>query len=66
MGRANSWNVELHIGQNIIHPLEVGEMGEGEEGRIKVADGSRAYQVRDQIFDIGEIPITILLKKGPR
>lgn len=63
MARASSWNAEIHIGSNsyVVYPLEIGEIGEGEEGRIKVADGDRAYQVRDQIFDIGEIPVTILM-----
>jgi hypothetical protein len=61
MARANSWNVEVEIDGQTIHPLELGELGEGEEGRIKVADGSRAYQVRDQIFDIGEIMMKILV-----
>lgn len=63
MARAVSWNWELHIDNNIIHPLEIGEFGEGEEGRIKVADGSRKYSIRDQIFDIGEIEVTILITK---
>lgn len=63
MARASSWNVEIILGSNgyTIYPAEIGEIGEGEEGRIKVADGDRAYQVRDQIFDIGEVPFTILL-----
>lgn len=63
MARATSYNVEVVFDGHTIYPLELGELGEGEEGRIKVADGSRAYQVRDQIFDIGEIPITILITK---
>jgi hypothetical protein len=63
MARAYSLNWELQIDGQIIHPLEIGEFGEGEEGRIKVADGSRKYSVRDQIFDIGEIPVTILMTR---
>jgi hypothetical protein len=63
MARAYSLNWELEIDGQIIHPLEIGEFGEGEEGRIKVADGSRKYSVRDQIFDIGEIPVTILMTR---
>lgn len=46
-----------------MHPLEISEFGEGEEGRIKVADGSRKYNIRDQIFDIGEFEVTILITK---
>lgn len=63
MARASSWNAEIILGSNnyTIYPSEVGEIGEGSEGRIKVADGDRAYQVRDQIFDIGEIEVTILM-----
>ena len=63
MARASSLNVEIVIDGKVIYPLEVSEIGEGEEGRIKVADGSRAYQVRDQIFDIGEVAVTILFTK---
>lgn len=63
MARALSLNWEYEVDGHIIHPLEIGEFGEGEEGRIKVADGSRKYSVRDQIFDIGEIPITILVTR---
>ena len=61
MARASSLNVEVVVNGYTIYPLELGEVGEGEEGRIDVADGGRKYKVRDQIFDIGEIPITILL-----
>lgn len=61
--RAVSWNWELVIDDNIINVLEISEFGEGEEGRIKVADGDRAYMIRDQIFDIGEIKIKILITK---
>jgi hypothetical protein len=65
MARAVSWNWELQFdGRTIgIEPLEIGEFGEGEEGRIEVADGSRKYKIRDQIFSVDEIPITILVKK---
>ena len=63
MARRNSWNVEVVIDKQAIHPLELGEIGEGAEGMIKVADCSRAYQVRDQIFDIGEVPLKILVTK---
>lgn len=61
--RAVSWNWELQIGKKTVHPLEVGEFGEGEEGRIEVADGDRKYKIRDQIFNIDEIPVTILIKR---
>ena len=63
MARASSLNAEIVIDGKTIYPLEIGEIGEGSEGRIEVADGSRKYRVRDQIFDIGEIPVTILYTK---
>jgi len=63
MARAQSLNVWIEIDGKKIYPLEVGEFSEGEEGRIKVADGERKYGVRDQIFDIGEVELTILLTK---
>lgn len=62
MARATSYNYEIQLADgSVIHPLMIGEFSEGEEGRIDVADGSRKYKVRDQIFDIGEVEITILL-----
>jgi len=66
MARAVSWNWNLEVtGPNggLIFPLEVGEFGPGEEGRIEVADGDRKYKIADQIMNIDEIPITILIKK---
>ena len=63
MARASSLNAEIVIDGKTIYPLEVSEIGEGEEGRIDVADGSRKYKVRDQIFDIGEVAVTILFTK---
>lgn len=63
MARAVSWNWELQVNNDVIHPLELGEFGEGEEGRIEVADGDRKYKIRDQIFNIDEIMVTILIKK---
>lgn len=63
MARAVSWNWELQIDDDVIHPLEIGEFGEGEEGRIEVADGDRKYKIRDQIFNIDEIMVKILIKK---
>ena len=63
MARATSYNAEIVIDGQTIYPLEISELGEGEEGRIDVADGSRKYKVRDQIFDIGEVAVTILLTK---
>ena len=63
MARATSLNVELVVDGKYIFPLELGEVGEGEESRIDVADGGRKYKVRDQIFDIGEVPVTILLTR---
>lgn len=61
--RAVSWNWELQVNDAVVHPLEIGEFGEGEEGRIEVADGDRKYKIRDQIFNVDEIPVTILIKK---
>jgi hypothetical protein len=63
MSRAVSYNWEIDIDGQIIHPAEIGEFGEGEEGRIEVADGDRKYKIRDQIFNIDEIEVTILLRK---
>lgn len=64
MARATSFNYEIEMADGrVIHPLKIAEFSEGEEGRIDVADGSRKYKVRDQIFDIGEIEITILVTK---
>lgn len=63
MARASSLNAEIVIDGKTIYPLEISEIGEGEEGRIDVADGSRKYKVRDQIFDIGEVAVTILFTK---
>jgi len=61
--RAQSWNAELKIDSDTIFPQSVGEMSEGgEEGRLDVVDGDRKYKIGDQIFDIGEIPISILVK----
>jgi hypothetical protein len=61
--RAVSWNWELKVDDQTIHPLEIAEFGEGEEGRIEVADGDRKYKIRDQIFNIDEIEVRILITK---
>ena len=69
MARAVSWNWELHFDNahtSVIYPTSVGEFGEGEEGRIDVADGDRKYKIRDQIYAINEIEITILIKNDRR
>ena len=63
MARAVSYNWEIVVDDQTIHPVEIGEFGEGEEGRIEVADGDRKYKIRDQIFNIDEIETTILLRK---
>jgi hypothetical protein len=63
MARAVSWNWKIVVDGKDVHPLELGEFGEGEEGRIEVADGDRKYKIRDQIFNIDEIEVTILIKK---
>jgi hypothetical protein len=67
--RAVSWNWELHMGSTPdlwIYPSTVGEFSEGEEGRLSVADGDRKYKIRDQIYEVDEIPISILLRKDRR
>ena len=62
MSRITSYNLALLFDDGfLIHPKTIGEFGEGEEGRIDVADGSRKYKVRDQIFDIGEIELEIYI-----
>jgi len=63
MARAVSWNWELQIDDDVVHPFELGEFGEGEEGRIEVADGDRKYKIRDQIYNIDELMVKILIKK---
>lgn len=63
MARAVSYNWSIMVDDQEIHPVEIGEFGEGEEGRIEVADGDRKYKIRDQIFNIDEIEVTILLRK---
>ena len=63
MARATSYNYEIEVNGQTIQPLKIGGFSEGEEGRIEVADGSRKYRVRNQIFDIGEIEVEILMTK---
>ena len=63
MARAVSYNWSIEVDGVEIHPVEIGEFGEGEEGRIEVADGDRKYKIRDQIFNIDEIEVTILVRK---
>ena len=69
MARAQSYNYEIQLSadpSDWIFPASIGEFSEGEEGRIKIADGDRAYQIRDQIYDIGEIEIVIYIKDDKR
>lgn len=63
MGRAISLNWEIDIDGKTIYPKSIGEFSPGEEGRIDVADGDRKYKIRNQIREIGEVQVTILLKK---
>lgn len=66
MARVISYNWHLEIpapNGGTIHPVEIGEFGPGEEGRIEVADGTRKYKIADQIFSVDEIPVTINMKK---
>ena len=61
--RAQSWNWELVIDGETVNIQTLGELSEGgEEGRIEVVDGSRKYRIGDQIFDIGEIATSVLIK----
>jgi hypothetical protein len=62
MARAQSYNWEIEIGGSPIYPLSISEFSEGEEGRIEVADGSRKYKIRDNIFTVDEVEVKILLK----
>lgn len=66
MSRALSLNWELDIDGNTIEPLSLGEIGEGDEGRVETADGGVKYKVRDQIFVVDEIELMILIKKDKR
>jgi len=61
---ANSWNIEVDMPSgHTLKPLTFGEFGEGEEGRIDVADGEKKYKVRDQILSVDEVMMTILIKR---
>lgn len=69
MARPVSWNWELQLSadpNDWIYAASIGEVGEGEEGRIKVNDGDRSYQIRDQIYDIGEVEVVIYIKEDKR
>lgn len=63
MSRMVSWNYHLEVNGFEIHPRTLGEFGEGDEGRVDAADGTRKYKVRDNIWDIGEIEVTIYLRE---
>ncbi|TGN20786.1 hypothetical protein [Leptospira idonii] len=60
--RAQSWNAELKIDADTVYVQNISEVSEGEEGRIDVVDGDRKYKIGDQIFDVGEITATVLMK----
>lgn len=62
--RAQSWNWELDLGGGeIVFIQTLGEISEGgQEGRIEVVDGSKKYRIGDQIYDIGEIETSVLIK----
>ncbi len=63
MARTQSLNYHLELDDGrIIEPRSLSEFGEGDEGRIEVADGARKYRTRDNIFDIGEIKTEIYLR----
>ena len=69
MARATSYNWEIQLSadpNDWVFPASIGEFGPGEEGRIKVSDGDRSYQIRDQIYDIGEIEVVIYIKEDKR
>lgn len=60
-GRATSYNVEIQVGNDTVHPMTFGEFSEGDEGRIEVSDGDVKYKIRDQIFAIEEVEIGIYI-----
>ena len=62
MSRMMSLNYHLEIGSQKVYVRTISEFGDGEEGRIEAADGSRKYRIRDNIWDIGEIEVTIYLR----
>lgn len=62
MSRAHSYNWELQFDGKTIYPESIGEIGEGTEGLIEVADGNRKYKIRDQIMAQGEVECVILIK----
>ena len=69
MARSVSYNWEIQLSADSstwIYPASIGEFSEGEEGRIKVADGDRSYSIRDQIYAIDEIEVVIYLKEDKR
>lgn len=61
MGRATSYNLEVEIDSDTIHPMTFGEFSEGDEGRIEVTDGDVKYKIRDQIFNIDEVEMEIYI-----
>jgi hypothetical protein len=61
MGRATSYNLEVQVDGDVIHPMSFGEFCEGDEGRLDVSDGDVKYKIRDQIFAIEEIEMEIYI-----
>lgn len=64
MSRATSYNYEIEVDGKTIHPLELSEFGEGEEGRIKIQDGCIIYSARDEIVTTNEVRVTILIQEN--
>jgi hypothetical protein len=62
--RATSYNFELVVDGQVIHPAEISEFGEGEEGRLEIQDGCIRYKTRDEIVTTPEISILILLQQN--
>lgn len=61
MGRATSYNLEILIDGQTLHPMTFAEFSEGDEGRIEVSDGDVKYKIRDQIFNIDEVETEIYI-----
>lgn len=64
MSRATSYNYEIEVDGKTIHPLELGEFGEGEEGRITIQDGCIVYFTRNEIVTTREVPVAILIQEN--
>lgn len=66
MSRATSYNLEIKVDAETIHPMTLAEFSEGDEGKIEVTDGNIKYKIRDQIYSIEEVEMEIYIHKDKR